>query len=121
MNIDIILPCAIIGLAFVLKLTVDRSTTTPDLITSILELPVDIMFLAISLMVGLVIAPTDSENHFAIYLLVLIILAVLVVLFWRKAAKLYEANAIWWTILPAFAAYAISVTSVFLTVRMIGT
>ncbi|MBY6135130.1 hypothetical protein KUV61_04775 [Nocardioides marinus] len=120
MNLDLVLPISVIALAFTVKLFVDRSTSLPDFVASILELPVDIMFLAISLMVGLAIASADGENEHTIYLILLIILAIIVVGLWRKSAMFFENEHFKMSVGLAVASYTISVTSVVATIKMIG-
>jgi hypothetical protein len=58
--VEIALPGTILGVKFLLKLFVDRTATAADLGSSITALPVDVIFLAISLSAGLAIARPEE-------------------------------------------------------------
>ena len=60
--LEIWLPGCILVLAFVLKLFVDRVAGVPDFIAALIELPVDIAFLAISLVAAFTISPSTSPT-----------------------------------------------------------
>ena len=94
-QLEIILPIALLALEFVLKLFIDRSATLPVLIRSVLELPVDISFLATSLIVAFtILSPSNSEEglvRFVIYL----IGTVLVIFGWRRSVAFFEQDHRW--------------------------
>lgn len=98
-HLEIILPITLLFLAFVLKLSIDRSIEAPNIIQSICELPVDMIFLSISFLIAYTISkPTDpSEGLF--FTIAFIVLAVLTVVLWRKSLKLFERKNNWWILL----------------------
>jgi hypothetical protein len=99
---------------------VDRYTTVPDFIAGILELPVDIMFLAISLTVGLAIAEADGKNEFVLLLLIFIVLAILVVLFWRRSIGAFESSKPKNCIFFSAVSYIISSGCLYFSVSFLG-
>ena len=89
---DWTLPAIILAMAFLLKLFVDRTASSAEIFMSLLALPVDIAFLAISLVAGYTIANpaqvTDGLIIFAIY----ITIVVLVVVLWRRSDRAFTAD-----------------------------
>lgn len=94
-HLEIILPITLFFLAFVLKLSIDRSIEVPNIIQAICELPVDMIFLSISFLIAYTISkPTDpSEGLF--FTIAFIVIAVLTVILWRKSLKLFERRNNW--------------------------
>ena len=98
-HLEIILPITLLFLAFVLKLSIDRSIEVPNIIQAICELPVDMIFLSISFLIAYTISkPTDpSEGLF--FTIAFIVIAVLTVILWRKSLKLFERRNNWWILI----------------------
>ncbi len=90
--IEILLPSAILLLAFLLKLFINRSVKAPDVIKSILELPVDIVFLALSLIAATIISGQLEVEVGLVLFICYIVGAVFVVIMWRNSEKLFEAD-----------------------------
>jgi hypothetical protein len=97
-NIELILPIAILLLAFLLKLAIDRSVDAPILIKAIYELPVDIVFLSLSFLAAHTISLTTSKNDALFYCFVITIISIINVIIWRRAIKLYEGKFIGWSV-----------------------
>lgn len=111
-HLEIILPITLLFLAFVLKLSIDRSIEVPNIIQAICELPVDMIFLSISFLIAYTISkPTDPSNGL-FFTLAFIVIAVLTVILWRKSLKLFERKNNWW-ILLLLINMAISTLSIF--------
>lgn len=99
-HLEIILPIALLIIAFLLKLMIDRSVDIPIAIQSLCELPVDTMFLSISFIVAFTISSADSKNSGLFFCFIYIIIAVIVVFIWRRTVKIYEdKNSNLWIIL----------------------
>lgn len=117
--LEVIMPMIVLGLAFALKLFIDRTASIPDTISSTLELPVDITFLSISLIVGFTIAPSGETKEglawFALYVLV----AIFIVFIWRRSVKCFESNshksAFWLGALN----YLISITAIVHSIKLV--
>ena len=117
-HLEIILPITLLFLAFVLKLSIDRSIEVPNIIQAICELPVDMIFLSISFLIAYTISkPTDPSNGL-FFTLAFIVIAVLTVILWRKSLKLFERKNNWW-ILLLLINMAISTLSIFQSMNIL--
>lgn len=95
-HLEIILPITILVLAFILKLAIDRNVEVPNLIQAICELPVDMIFLSISFLIAFTISKPKDPSEGLFYTIAFIVLAVVVVILWRKCLKLFEIkNRLW--------------------------
>lgn len=90
--IEIALPGVLLLAKFILKLVVDRSATLPDLISAILALPVDIIFLSASLLAGHVISSSDNPKEGLILFIGCICLSLIIVLLWRRSEGLFTKD-----------------------------
>lgn len=84
--IEIALPGTLLFTKFLLKLFVDRSATLPDMVSAVLALPVDIVFLAASLLAGYAISTTNPKNGLLLFA-GCICLSLLIVVLWRRCEK----------------------------------
>lgn len=98
-HLEIILPIVILLLAFILKLSIDRSVDIPNLIQALCELPVDIIFLSVSFLVASIITKSPNSNDGLFFCFVFIVMAAIVVIIWRKSLKLYERGKTLWVFL----------------------
>lgn len=97
--IEIGLPIFILTLAFFYKLSVDRAVNVPNLVQSICELPVDIIFLSISFMAAYTISEPKGLVKGLGFCLIFVLLAFIIVILWRKSLKLFENRSKWWILL----------------------
>ncbi len=93
MATEIILPGILLVLAFFLKLSIDREVDIPSSIYAMLELPVDVAFLATSFIAAFTISATqpDSEKGF-VYFICYVLLAGLAIFLWRKSSRQFDAG-----------------------------
>ncbi len=98
-HLEIILPLTLLVLAFVLKLAIDRNIEVPNLIQAICELPVDMIFLSISFLIAFTISEPKDPSAGLFYTIAFIVLAVVVVILWRKSLKLFENKSNYWVLL----------------------
>lgn len=95
-HLDIVLPITLLFLAFILKLSIDRSIEVPNLIQAICELPVDMEFLSISFLIAFTIGKDADTGKGLFFCFVFIFIAVVVVILWRKCLTLFEkGNKLW--------------------------
>ena len=92
--LNVILPIFLVILAFILKLFMDRSATWPLFIKSLYEVPVDVVFLALSFTTAFTIADVSNINKGICYFFISLIFSLIVVVLWRRATKLFEADSI---------------------------
>ena len=89
------MPIILLLLAFVLKQVIDRSSSLSDLIDGLLEFPVEIIFLATSLIVGYIISPLGNDRKGIVWFILYIIASVFIIILWRRAKKCFDAKATW--------------------------
>ena len=96
---DIILSIALLVLAFILKLSIGRSVDIPNFIEAIFELPVDTEFLAISFLVAFTIIKDADTGKGLVFCIVLLVIAAIIIIFWRLCSQLFEKGNKWWIFL----------------------
>jgi hypothetical protein len=110
--VDIGMPVLLLVLAFMLKLLVDRSTTAPVFIESLLELPVDITFLAMSFIVAFTLGSSGKADEGMFTFLVYVVSAIAIVFIWRRSISLFENDKLFWSGSLGVLNYSISITGV---------
>jgi hypothetical protein len=98
-HLQIILPSVLLLIGFMLKLLVGRKYDMPATIQSICELPVDIIFLALSFAVAFTITKVDNQSSGLFYCFIGIATAILIVLIWRISVDQFIKNSKWWVLL----------------------
>jgi hypothetical protein len=98
-HLEIILPLTLLVLAFVLKLSIDRTIKAPNLIQAICELPVDMIFLSLSFLIAFTLSDNTDTSKGLFYTLAFIVLATIIVILWRKSLKLYDLKNNFWILL----------------------
>lgn len=98
-HLEIILPITLLVLAFGLKLAIDRSVEVPTIIQALCELPVDIIFLSISFLIAFTISKPADPSEGLFFTIAFIVIAILVVIIWRKSLKLFEIKNGFWLLL----------------------
>ena len=101
-SLNIILPLALLALAFFLKLLIDRQVDIPDFIQSICELPVDINFLSLSFIVAFTLSVDDRKDEGLLNCLYYVIAAIIIVFLWKRSLKLFEIKKWTWLLLLFF-------------------
>ncbi|MNL34636.1 hypothetical protein D3C87_1566190 [compost metagenome] len=86
LSLEILLPGVVLVLSFLMKVVVDRQASIPDFIHSSLELPVDIIFLAISMMIAFIISPQGDKTVGLTLLLVYVCVGIVAVVLWRRSS-----------------------------------
>lgn len=87
---NFLLPGAILFLAFILKLFIDRTVTLPDFIFAVFELPVDIAFLATTFVAAFIITNDGDVSSGVLSFIGYIIGSVFVVVLWRRSRLFFE-------------------------------
>lgn len=117
--VQYLLPIILLGLAFLLKLLIDRSATIPLFLQSVLELPVDIAFLGTSFLVASIISENGSREYGLLCFLLFIIATVLIIFFWRRSVSCYDNNKFILTTLLGTAGYAISIFALIYSIGLL--
>lgn len=96
-ELKVILPITLLVIGFLLKLVVSRHwNDIPNFIQNICELPVDIIFLALSFSVAFAISGLGNHDFGLLYSFVGIGLAIVVLLFRKISMDLFMENKIIW-------------------------
>lgn len=114
--IEIGLPGTILGVKFLLKLFVDRTATVVDCVSAVIALPVDVLFLAVSLIAGFTLADPQHAKEGLLLFDIFLGLAVLTVVLWRRADSLFVSDRLVWTAVVALLNFGISVSALFIAV-----
>lgn len=76
---------------------VDREVEVPNVIKAMCELPIDMILLAISFLIALVLSKEDSRNEAVLYFVTFFILSLLIVFICKRSIKFFEgAKYYWW-------------------------
>lgn len=98
-HLNIVLPGLLVMIAFLLKLVVDRSVEIPNTIQAVIELPVDIVFLALTFSVAYTLTRSENQASGLFYAFVGIAFAIVIVLVSKKTQKLFISDNKWWILL----------------------
>lgn len=99
-ELKVILPITLLAIGFLLKLVVSRHwDDLPNIINNICELPVDIIFLALSFAVAFAISGVDNHDIGLLYSFVGIALAILVLLIRKISMDLFLVEKKLWILL----------------------
>ncbi|MBJ2181606.1 MULTISPECIES: hypothetical protein [Pseudomonas] len=118
-RLELFMPAIVLGLSFMLKLFIDRSTTMPQAIESTLELPVDITFLAISLVVGFTISPTGNPREGMAWFAFYMFAAIFIVFFWRRSIKYFDVGHVKSVVCLAGANYLMAIFALVNSVNLV--
>lgn len=113
----IAMPIIVLLLSFSLKLFIDRTTTVNDAITSSLELPVDIAFLSLSLIIGFTISPNGDSQLGLLWFCTFLIATIFIVVFWKKSINSYTTGGKFFIF--GSVNYVISITGLVLSIKLL--
>lgn len=95
-HIQLILPSLLLLTGFLLKLLIGRQFDWPVTIQSVCELPVDIIFLALSFIVAFTIAKVDNQLLGLLYFFIGIPITIVIVSLWRVSVnKFLKGSKLW--------------------------
>ena len=115
-----ILPLLIIVLSLLLKMFVNRTTSAPQFLAGVLELPIDIVFLSMSLTVAYSISKVENVALGTSWLVLCFVIAIVSVVFWRMSLRFFEDNKSIHCIFLATLNYLVSVLISYFSVEMIA-
>lgn len=118
-SLEIILPILLIIITYSLKLFIDQVVDIPAAIKSVCELPIDIVFLSISLLIAITISNADNRNVGLVCMLANFIVAILIVFLAKRSASDFISGANkrfrWFLLINIF----ISVMSLCISISML--
>ena len=87
--LNVILPLILVLMAFILNLVVDKVVDLPSSIQAIIELPIDLIFLAITFYVATILSNSSIQNEGLLYSFIGLFISIIVVLISKKCSKLF--------------------------------
>lgn len=118
-SLEIALPATLLVLAFLLKLMIDRSSTAPLLIQSLIELPVDIAFLAMSFLIAYTINAGEKVSEGLLLFLIYIVCSILIVFFWRRSSAMFDDDKLVVTGVLTSINYAASISGIYIAINLV--
>jgi hypothetical protein len=95
--LDFVFPLLLIGLTYLLKLFVDQVVDVPAAIRSFCELPIDIIFLSISLLIAIVVSKASNRDDGLVYMIGNLIVAIVIVFLAKRSAANFTLGVNnWW-------------------------
>ncbi|EJG0664861.1 hypothetical protein C4G29_RS22635 [Vibrio parahaemolyticus] len=113
------LPIFLMILAFTLKLFVGKNTTAADFIQAIIELPIDVMFLALSFLAAFIMTHTGQIQREMLAFLAFIVSAIVIVAFSKKAVIAFEDDKVLKPITFSLVNYGLSLGSVICSLTLL--
>lgn len=85
-----LLPLILLGLQFGLKFFIDRRATAFNFVTAILEIPISMLFLTLSLISAYIIASKGDVQYPFMMFVAIVILLIFCIFFWRRSVEHFE-------------------------------
>lgn len=98
-HLDIILPGLLVLIAFLLKLLIDEIVDITSTIQAVIELPVDVIFLALTFSVAFTLTNVENQLQGLFYGFLGFVISIIVILLWKKTKKLFLIGSKWWIFL----------------------
>nr|WP_320119519.1 hypothetical protein [uncultured Marinifilum sp.] len=98
-HLDIILPGLLVLIAFLLKLLIDEIVDITSTIQAVIELPVDVIFLALTFSVAFTLTNVENQLEGLFYGFLGFVISIIVILLWKKTKKLFLIGNKWWIFL----------------------
>lgn len=98
-DLNLILPVVLVLIAFSLKLVVGKDVQFADALQTTIELPVDIIFLALSFVVAFTLSKVENHTTGLCHCFIGIVFAILVVFLSNRTQKMFLKNNKWFFLL----------------------
>lgn len=96
MDYKFLLPIILLCIQFFYKFFTDRRVTAYNFILEILEIPISILFISLSLIAGFIISATKGNFQLSfIYFISILILLFICILLWRRSTEHFEKKNFW--------------------------
>ena len=113
------LPIVLLVLVFLFRLLIDRKIKLVDFIICVLEFPTNIVFLGISFILAFTISTKDNLETGLLILFIYVIVALLMVLFGRRAVEYLEGNRPVLTGVFGIASYILCMPALFYSIWIV--
>jgi hypothetical protein len=92
------LPLVLLGLQFSLKFLIDRRATAYNFLTALLEIPISIFFLSLSLLAAFIIAGKGDIQFAFVFFISILVLLVFCIFFWRRSIEHFEKENFFYSV-----------------------
>lgn len=113
------LPIFLMILAFTLKLFVGKNTSVADFAQAIIELPKDVMFLALSFLAAFIMTHSGQTQREMLVFLAFIVSAIVIVAFSKKAIIAFEDDKVLKPVVFSFINYGLSLGSIICSLTLL--
>jgi hypothetical protein len=117
--LEIILPSAVLLMSFLLKMCVGRPLSVATFIDSLIELPIDAAFLAISFLIAYIITSALHTNLGIALFMIYICATILVIIGWRGSIMFFDKKRFMITIILTVACFAASATGLIVSINLL--
>jgi hypothetical protein len=114
-----LVPISLLGIVFIVKLSLDQTVTLPSFLKSLIGLPVEIAFLTASFFAALTLKSQSNQVLGFTCFTIFLFIALLIVLLWRKALHRYEMTHFWWMFFISLINFAISITGLLYSINLL--
>lgn len=111
-----LLPIVLLGLQFSLKFLIDRRATAFNFFTALLEIPISILFITLSLLSAFIIAGKGNVQSAFIFFPSIIVVLIFCLLFWRRAVEHFEKKNLGYTTCLAVLNFVLSLPILLFTI-----
>lgn len=94
-----VIPVILLTVQFSFKFFVDRRATAYNFVVAILEVPISIIFITLSLTGGFIVTGKSQLKEAFIIFLLIILLLFFCILFWRRSVEHFEKKNFGYTVL----------------------
>lgn len=113
------LPVFLMILAFSLKLFVGKNTSIADFVQAIIELPADVMFLAMSFLAAFIMTHNGQTQREMLVFLAFVISAIVIVAFSKKAIIAFEDDKLLKPVIFSSINYGLSLGSIICSLTLL--
>lgn len=85
-----LLPFILLGIQFSLKYFIDRRATAFNFFVALLEVPINMFFISLSLLAGFIIAGSGNIQKAFIFFLMILLILIFCIFFWRRSVELFQ-------------------------------
>ena len=111
-----LLPIILLGIQFSLKFFVDRKATAYNFAIAMLEIPISIFFITLSLIGGFIVAGNKGLEKGFLLFIIIIPLLIFGIFFWRRSVEHFEKKNFGYAICLGFLNYTLSIPTILLVV-----
>lgn len=119
-TIELLMPLVLMALAFFLKLFIDRTITIPDTVSAILDLPADIAFFSLSVIVSFTIAKPDNRDDGMLLFTGFICMSLIVIFLWRRSLSSFASGNRLGPLFAGLLNYAITMTMATHAIKLVS-